>query len=126
MAFTTSVSYTVTVSGGGANQFVHTSAYDGQSACSVTIAPAASNFPVALAFNDTTLESFVMWSDAAMTVVFKDSSNVTVATYNLIANNPIIWNTDLGTANPFGDPVASLLVTSTPGGTLTVYAGNDI
>lgn len=126
MAFSTTVSYVVTVNNGAANQFAYSTSYDGESAASVTIPASASNYAVALAFDSTSLQSFVMWADAAMTVVFKDAAAATVATYTLVANNPIIWNVGLGTTNPFSSDIASLSVTSAAGGLLTVYAGNDI
>lgn len=126
MAFSTSVSYVVTVNGGAANQFAFTVPYDGESAASVTIPASASNFAVNLAFDDASLQSFVMWANADMTVVFKDSGATTVATYTLVANNPVIWNVDQGVSNPFSAAVAQALVTSTAGGVLTIYAGNDI
>lgn len=122
MAFSHAVATVFSQNSGAAQQFSNTVTGDGESNVDVVIAAAASNFSVVCPVDVTNLKSAVIWTDAAMTVVTKDSGGSTIDTFVFVANNPLLWNEDSPYASPFSaTDIATLSVSSTPGGNLHAY-----
>jgi hypothetical protein len=126
MALSHSVGITFSNSGGPAQNFTASQTADGSSAAEVVIAPAASGFAVIFPIDASQVKSIVMWADAAMTVLTKNSGGSTVNTFALVANKPLIWQDGFPTTNPITNDCATLAVSSTPGGNLYVYVLEDV
>jgi hypothetical protein len=126
MAINHSIGIVFSNSGGPNQQFTSTQTADGSSAAEVVIAPGASAFAVIFPIDASQVKSVVMWADAAMTVLTKNSGGSTVNTFALVANKPLIWQDGFPTTNPITGDCATLAVSSTPGGNLYVYVLEDV
>lgn len=103
---------------------VLTASGDSTTELSLVIAANASSAETDITIVNTTLQAFYIEATAAMTAVFKSGiggSGTTEATFTLLAGVPQTWFTGNG-SNPFSGQAGQVLVTSTPGGTLTIRA----
>ena len=76
-----------------------------------TITAGSTNAPVNLAWQHAPMQSFMLWSDQALTVK-TNSSTAPVQTIALAGNQEITWGTGQAGTNPITTDVTALFVTN--------------
>lgn len=126
MAITHTAGITFSSNNGSPTVFSVSQAADGELNLDVVIAPAASNFSIVCPVTASLVKSVLIYADAAMTVVTKNSGGTTVNTFTMSANKPLFWQYGFPTSCPITGDCATLSVTSTPGGNLRVSILEDV
>jgi hypothetical protein len=85
----------------------------------VVIASATTNGQIVCAIDISELKSIVLNSTKDVTVKTNDGSSPD-DTFTLKANNPLVWNSESPTANPFSADITDLYVTNASGADATV------
>jgi len=85
----------------------------------VVIASATTNGQIVCAIDISELKSIVLNSTKDVTVKTNDGSTPD-DTFTLKANNPLVWNNESPTANPFSADITDLYVTNASGADATV------
>jgi hypothetical protein len=126
MAITHTAGITFSSNNGSPTVFSISQAADGEINLDVVIAAAASNFSIVCPISSSLVKSVLIYADAAMTVLTKNSGGTTVNTFTMVANKPLLWQFGFPTACPITGDCATLSVTSTPGGNLRVSVLEDV
>jgi hypothetical protein len=126
MAITHTAGITFSSNNGSPTVFSVSQSADGEINLDVVIAAAASNFSVVCPVTASLVKSVLIYSDAAMTVLTKNSGGSTVNTFTMVANKPLLWQFGFPTTCPITGDFATLSVTSTPGGNLRVSILEDV
>jgi hypothetical protein len=126
MAITHTAGITFSSNNGSPTVFSVSQSADGEINLDVVIAAAASNFSVVCPVTASLVKSVLIYSDAAMTVLTKNSGGTTVNTFTMVANKPLLWQFGFPTTCPITGDFATLSVTSTPGGNLRVSILEDV
>jgi len=118
------VSTTVRTNAGTVSAASYTLSGDHEFNYEATSLPIGTDVQVDLVADVSTIVSLVIESTTAMTLK-TNSSGAPVDTITLVANKPVVWNTQilatLGTACPLTVDVTSLFVTNAAVGDLNIY-----
>lgn len=126
MAFSTAVTYNVSIDAGTSQLFTSTQSYDGSTNIQVEVPATSINYSIICPVTAASVKSVVLWATAACTVVAKDGGGSTVDTFVMTANKPLIWQFGFPTSCPVTGDYATLEVSCTPAVTLTGYFGQDV
>jgi len=127
MSFSHTITYQFSSNGAPATLFTSSNSFDGQVDVSVDVPAASSNFSIVCPVNTTLLQSLVIWTTGACTVLTKDSGGTTLDTLTFgAANQPLIWNVSSPGSNPLSGTIATLAVTCTPAVTVNAYFGLNV
>jgi hypothetical protein len=126
MPFSHSLTYSFSNNGAQPTQFSSSQSFDGEVSLNVTVPAVSTDFVIVCPVDSSLLESVVLWSDVACTVVSKDSGDATLDTWVLTANKPLIWQDGFPTASPVSGVIATLEVTCTPETVLQAYFGMNV
>lgn len=127
MSFSHTITYNFSNNGGPSTLFTATNTFDGEVSVNVDVPASSTNFSIVCPVNTTLLQSLVLWTSAACTIVTKDSGGATLNTLTFgAANQPLIWNVSSPGSNPLTGTIATLEVTCTPACTVNGYFGLNV